>query len=62
MVVQRRNYPLALQRDRYIDKGPLFSPYALSMRCVREDTSATLFFMHYVVNGFVPLGGVHARA
>jgi DNA-directed RNA polymerase I subunit RPA2 len=36
VVVQRRNYPLAMDKERYRARGPLYSPFALSMRSCRR--------------------------
>ena len=41
MLVQtKRNYPIAFQRPTFINRGKNFTPYAVMMRCVREDLFA----------------------
>ena len=52
VVTQRRNFPIAMEKARYRDRGPLYSPYALSMRMVRGDHTvcageAAIFFFFF---------------
>jgi DNA-directed RNA polymerase I subunit RPA2 len=37
LIMTKRNYPVAFMRHTFINRGKLFTPYAVSMRCVRED-------------------------
>ncbi|KAA6356030.1 MAG: putative DNA-directed RNA polymerase I subunit RPA2, partial [Streblomastix strix] len=55
IIIPRRNYPLAYQRNKFIQKGRNFTNFAVQMRCVREDQSSSTIVMHYLVDGTVRL-------
>ena len=55
LVVQKRNYPVAFTRSSYTNRGPGYTPYAVQMRCVREDFYAKTFTLHYISDGNVYL-------
>ena len=40
LIMNKRNYPVAFQRPTFINRGKLFSTFAVQMRCVREDMFA----------------------
>ena len=40
LIMNKRNYPIAFQRPTFINRGRLFSTYAVQMRCVRDDMFA----------------------
>lgn len=41
MLIQtRRNYPIALKRSTWKDRGTLFSDIGVQMRCVKQDQTA----------------------
>lgn len=50
LVANKRNYPLALCRPSMREKGRLFSPYAVMMRCFRGNHLASLINVHYLEN------------
>ncbi len=37
LIMTKRNYPVAFMRPTFINRGRLFTPYAVQMRCVRDD-------------------------
>ena len=37
LIATKRNYPIAIERGSFINRGRLFSKSAVIMRCVRED-------------------------
>lgn len=51
LVMTKRNYPIAFQRPTFINRGRLFSTYAVMMRCVREDMFAQTITVHYLNDG-----------
>lgn len=52
MLVQtKRNYPIAFHRPTFINRGKLFTPYAVMMRCVREDLFTQTMTLHYISDG-----------
>lgn len=40
LVMNKRNYPVCFQRGSFINRGKFFTPYAVQMRCVRDDLFA----------------------
>ncbi|MFH4973590.1 hypothetical protein AB6A40_000299 [Gnathostoma spinigerum] len=61
LVANRRNYPLAVIRKSWREKGPLFTEYAIMMRCVRENHSASLLTLHYLENGAISVAIQYRR-
>lgn len=51
LVANRRNYPIALIRRSFREKGPLFTQYGVMMRCIRGNHSASMMTLHYLENG-----------
>ena len=51
LIMNKRNYPIAFQRPGFISRGRLFSPYAVQMRCVRDDMFAQTIIVHYLTDG-----------
>ena len=51
LVVQRRNFPIALIRDVWRHKGDIFSNKGVVIRCVSEDCSVSIMTLHYLNNG-----------
>jgi len=51
VVVPRRNHMIALRRPSNANRGPLFTDFALSMRCVRSDQCGVTNHLHYLMNG-----------
>lgn len=49
--VQRRNYPLAIERSSYKNRGNNYSDKGVSMRCTRQDQSSVTITLHYLTNG-----------
>ena len=52
LVVPRRNYPMAVERPAFTNRGAQFTPYGVMMRAVNESsqTGRTLT-MHYLQDG-----------
>lgn len=42
LLMTRRNYPVAIQRNGWKMRGKLFSPLGISIRCVREDHTSVV--------------------
>lgn len=50
LIVQRRNFPMAFVRDAYEQTAPIFTKYAISVRCCRADQSSQSLSLHYLRN------------
>lgn len=53
LIVTRRHYILALKRGAYRKRGPLFSDFGTTIRCVRRDESSITNRCHYLMDGGV---------
>lgn len=42
LLMTRRNYPVAIKRPGWKQRGALFSEYGISIRCVKNDQTATV--------------------
>ena len=51
LVMTKRNYPVAFQRGTFINRGKFFTPYAVQMRCVRDDLFSQTLTLHYLSDG-----------
>ena len=40
IIMNKRNYAVAFERPSFCNRGRFFSPYAVQMRCVRDDMFA----------------------
>jgi len=51
LIMTKRNYPVSFFRPTFINRGRLFTPYAVQMRCVRDDLFAQTITLHYLSDG-----------
>jgi len=51
LIMTKRNYPVAFYRPTFINRGRLFTPYAVQMRCVRDDLFSQTLTLHYLSDG-----------
>ena len=51
LIMTKRNYPVAFMRPSFINRGRLFTPYAVQMRCVRDDLFSQTMTLHYHSDG-----------
>eukprot|EP00347_Sterkiella_histriomuscorum_P020025 403339388 len=51
LIMTKRNYPVAFSRPTFINRGKLFTPFAVQMRCVRDDLFAQTLTLHYLSDG-----------
>uniref|UniRef100_A0A182NE81 DNA-directed RNA polymerase subunit beta n=1 Tax=Anopheles dirus TaxID=7168 RepID=A0A182NE81_9DIPT len=55
LVVTRRNYPIAVNRNTWRDRGKDFTSTGIFIRCVRPDQYSTKNVLHYLSNGSAKL-------
>ncbi|KAH9496230.1 DNA-directed RNA polymerase I subunit RPA2 [Bulinus truncatus] len=55
LIQQRRNFPLCLTRSSWKKRGPEYTEFGVSIRCVREDQIANTLTLHYLNNGTAKL-------
>ncbi len=51
LIMTKRNYPVAFYRPSFVNRNKLFTPYAVMMRCVREDLFSQTLTLHYMSDG-----------
>ncbi|KAG8965431.1 hypothetical protein FRC05_003268 [Tulasnella sp. 425] len=51
LILPRRNYPMAVTRNSFQNRGPTYTRYGVSIRCVRTDQQAMTNTLHYCTNG-----------
>ena len=53
LIVQRRNFPMAIERAAYVKRGPGYTKEGISIRCVRPDQTSQTNVLHYLSDGNV---------
>lgn len=61
LIMNKRNYPVAFSRGSFINRGKFFTPYAVQMRCVREDMFAQTVILHYLTDGNLMLKFIYQK-
>lgn len=51
LIANRRNFPIALIRKTFKEKGKLFSEFGVQMRSVRDNHTAVMMTLHYLESG-----------
>lgn len=49
--VPRRHIPIALDRNAFAKRGPMYTPLGVQMKCVRPDMSSVTLTLHYLRDG-----------
>ncbi|KAI1661465.1 DNA-directed RNA polymerase I subunit RPA2 [Daldinia decipiens] len=53
LLVNRRNFPLAINRPSFTGRGPAYTPYGIILRSVRPDETSQTNVLHYLDDGNV---------
>ncbi|CAE7904574.1 acr-2 [Symbiodinium microadriaticum] len=61
LVMPRSNYPMAITRPSYKNRGKLYTAHAVLMRCCRADGTTQTNTLHYCVDGSCNLRFSHGR-
>lgn len=51
LIVQKQNYPLAISRPAFSNRGSLYTPLGIIIRCVRDDLYTQTVTLHYLSDG-----------
>ena len=51
LIVAKRNYPMAIIRGSFENRGASYSTYGIQIRCVRPDETAQSNVLHYLKDG-----------
>ncbi|XP_059471890.1 DNA-directed RNA polymerase I subunit RPA2 [Neocloeon triangulifer] len=61
LISTRRNFPVALQRGSWKNRGPSFSDLGIVMRCVSEDLRSVNNVVHFLLDGSCKFMFSHER-
>jgi DNA-directed RNA polymerase I subunit RPA2 len=53
LIMPRRNYPIAISRPSWRNRGALYTEYGVQIRCVRRDQSSSTLTLHYLTDGSI---------
>ncbi|KAF2968065.1 hypothetical protein GQX73_g5481 [Xylaria multiplex] len=53
LLLNRRNFPLAIYRPSFTNRGPAYTPFGIILRCVRPDETSQTNVLHYLNDGNV---------
>lgn len=51
LIVSRRNYPMAIVRPSFVNRGSSYTKYGIQIRCVRPDQTSQTNVLHYLSDG-----------
>jgi len=51
LLVNRRNFPMAINRPSFTNRGPTYTPYGIITRSVRPDETSQTNVLHYLNDG-----------
>lgn len=55
LLLPRRNYPMAIIRSSFVNRGPAYTKFGIQIRCVRPDQTSQTNVLHYLNDGNVTL-------
>ncbi|XP_030053972.1 DNA-directed RNA polymerase I subunit RPA2 [Microcaecilia unicolor] len=61
LIMPRRNFPIAIVRPKWKNRGPGYTQYGISMRCVRDEHTAINMNLHYLENGTVMVNFIYHK-
>ena len=53
LILPKRNYPMAIARNSFANKGAAYTKFGLQIRCVRPDQTSQTNILHYLNDGNV---------
>ncbi|KAJ3389524.1 hypothetical protein HDU84_008635 [Entophlyctis sp. JEL0112] len=62
LIVPRRNHVIAIERGSFQKRGPTYSTYGVSIRCVRDDMSSQSLTLHYLTDGALQLRFIYRKS
>ncbi|CAO1597326.1 DNA-directed RNA polymerase I subunit RPA2 [Xanthoria calcicola] len=51
LIVSRRNFPMAIVRGSFVDRGATYTKYGMQIRSVRPDQTSQTNVLHYLADG-----------
>jgi DNA-directed RNA polymerase I subunit RPA2 len=53
LIMPRRNYPMAISRPSWKNRGALYTEFGVQIRSVRRDQSSSTLTLHYLTDGSI---------
>ncbi|GCC30726.1 DNA-directed RNA polymerase I subunit RPA2 [Chiloscyllium punctatum] len=61
LIMPRRNFPIAMVRPKWKSRGPGFTQYGISMRCVKDEHTAVNMNLHYLDTGTIMVNFIYQK-
>ncbi|XP_053316124.1 DNA-directed RNA polymerase I subunit RPA2 [Spea bombifrons] len=61
LIMPRRNFPIAMIRPKWKGRGPGYTQYGITLRCVRDEHTAVNMNLHYLENGSVMVNFIYQK-
>ncbi|XP_036402565.1 DNA-directed RNA polymerase I subunit RPA2 [Megalops cyprinoides] len=61
LIMPRRNFPIAMARPKWKNRGQGYTQYGISMHCVKDEHTAINMNLHYLDNGTVMLNFIYQK-
>ncbi|NP_001080005.1 polymerase (RNA) I polypeptide B L homeolog [Xenopus laevis] len=61
LIMPRRNFPIAMIRPKWKNRGPGYTQYGISIRCVQDEHTAVNMNLHYLENGSVMVNFIYQK-
>nr|AOE43177.1 RNA polymerase I second largest subunit [Coremiostelium polycephalum] len=61
LVMTKANHPVSLMRKAWTNRGPGYTKYGISVRCVRPDRTSTTNTLHYISDGQITFRFLYRR-
>ncbi|XP_077342246.1 DNA-directed RNA polymerase I subunit RPA2 [Lithobates pipiens] len=61
LIMPRRNFPIAMIRPKWKSRGPGYTQYGISVRCVRDEHTAVNMNLHYLENGSIMVNFIYQK-
>ncbi|XP_075452458.1 DNA-directed RNA polymerase I subunit RPA2 [Ascaphus truei] len=61
LIMPRRNIPVAMVRPKWKGRGPGYTEFGITVRCVRDEHTAINMNLHYLENGSVMLNFIYQK-
>ncbi|XP_075059866.1 DNA-directed RNA polymerase I subunit RPA2 [Mixophyes fleayi] len=61
LIMPRRNFPIAMIRPKWKSRGPGYTEYGITVRCVQDEHTAINMTLHYIENGSIMVNFIHQK-
>ncbi|KAM4771715.1 DNA-directed RNA polymerase I subunit RPA2 isoform 1-T1 [Rhinophrynus dorsalis] len=61
LIMPRRNFPIALIRPKWKNRGPGYTQYGMTVHCVQDEHTAVNMNLHYLENGSVVVNFIYQK-